>query len=190
MEFSALLWIDGLWIVFLVVWVVAAGKTKRTARRMSGWQRYLQISFAIPGVILLFGKGLRFAGLGYRLIPMIAALAWFGVALTACGIAFAAWARFALGGNWSSEITVKEGHELVRSGPYRFVRHPIYSGVLLALFGTAVCIGEIRAAVAFVLFLAGFWVKARTEEALMVAQFGEQYRRYQREVKALIPFVL
>jgi protein-S-isoprenylcysteine O-methyltransferase Ste14 len=190
MEPNFLPWIDSLWIAFIVIWALAAMKTRRAARRLSGWPRFVQIGFAIMGTILLFDSGLSVGWLGSRLLPKAAALAWVGVAITAGGIAFAVWARFVLGQNWSSEITVKEGHEFVRSGPYSLVRHPIYSGVLLALFGTAICVGELRGVIAFGLFIVGFRLKARLEETLLSEQFGEQYRSYQNEVKALIPFVL
>jgi protein-S-isoprenylcysteine O-methyltransferase Ste14 len=190
MASNLLSWIDSLWIVFILIWALAAMKTKRAARRVSGWPRFVQIGFAITGAILLFDSEFSVGWLGSRLLPKAATLAWFGVAMTAGGIAFAVWARFVLGKNWSSQITVKEGHEFVRRGPYGLVRHPIYSGVLLALFGTAICIGELRGVIAFGLFIAGFWLKARLEETLLLEQFGEQYRSYQSEVKVLIPFVL
>jgi protein-S-isoprenylcysteine O-methyltransferase len=183
-------WIDALWIVFIAIWVLAAIRTKRTARRRSGWQRYAQLGLSVLGLILLLDRRLSAQWLNSRFLPDIDAVALAAVAMTAGGIAFAVWARFVLGRNWSSQVTVKREHELVRRGPYKLVRHPIYSGVLLALLGTAIAIGELRGLIAFGLFLAGWWLKARVEEVVLVEQFGEQYRIYQSEVKALIPFVL
>jgi protein-S-isoprenylcysteine O-methyltransferase len=185
-----LLWIDGLWIALIAIWVITAMNTKQAARRLSGWPRWVQVGLTAAGAVLLFDRDLGVGWLGLRFLPEDTAIAFLGLAMTASGIAFAVWARFALGENWSSQVTLKQEHELVHSGPYRLVRHPIYSGILLALLGTAIFVGQLRGLIAFGLFLAGFWLKARMEEALMLQQFGDQYRRYQREVKALIPFVL
>jgi protein-S-isoprenylcysteine O-methyltransferase Ste14 len=169
-------WIDGLWIAFLVIWVLGAMKIKPAARRISGPSRSLQIVLAAAGAILLFDRDLSVSFLGLRFIPQAEALGYLGVAMTAGGIAFAVWARFALGQNWSGQVTLKQGHELIRSGPYALVRHPIYSGILLGLFGTAIFIGELRGLIGFGLFLTGWWFKARLEESLMIEQFGDEYR--------------
>ena len=99
-------------------------------------------------------------------------------------------ARFFLGRNWSGIVTIKQGHTLVRKGPYRFVRHPIYTGLLLAIFGTALAIGEIRALIGAGLVFALFVHKISLEESFMTEQFGADYADYRRNVKALIPFVL
>jgi protein-S-isoprenylcysteine O-methyltransferase Ste14 len=182
--------IDGLWILFLVVWLLAAMKTKREARRVAGFSRGVQMVLVVAGSILMFDPDVSVGFLGFRFLPDVAALAYLGVALTAGGIAFAIWARVALGQNWSSQVTLKQGHELIRRGPYALVRHPIYSGMLLGLGGTAVSVGELRGLIALALFIVSWWLKARGEERLMTEQFGEQYRSYQRDVKAVIPFVL
>jgi protein-S-isoprenylcysteine O-methyltransferase len=163
--------------------------TKRAAHRLSGWPRWLQVGSAALGAFLLFDRDWRVGWLSFRIVPDSQGFAYLGLATTAVGIAFAVWARFVLGQNWSSQVTLKQEHELVRRGPYRLVRHPIYSGILLALLGTAIFVGEVRGLIAFALFVAGWWPKARMEEALMLQQFGQQYREYQREVRALIPFV-
>jgi len=102
----------------------------------------------------------------------------------------AAWARRYLGTNWSSTVTIKEGHELVTAGPYAIVRHPIYTGLILAFVGTALAIGEWRAVLAAVLGVIAFWRKLSLEERWMREQFGERYQAYSRRVPALIPFVL
>ncbi len=138
----------------------------------------------------MFDSSLSIGFLGLRFLPDSTAVEGTGLGITACGIAFAVWARFALGRNWSGEVTIKEEHELVRGGPYALVRHPIYSGILLGLLGTAGYFGEVRGLIAFALFFSGWWLKSRAEEALMIEQFGDEYRQYRREVKALIPFVL
>ena len=112
-----------------------------------------------------------------------------GLALTIVGALFAVWARFYLGGNWSLTVTVKEGHTLIRGGPYAVVRHPIYSGLSLAVLGTALTVGEFRGLVAVGLVVFGLLHKSLVEERLMREEFGAEYERYCRDVKALIPFV-
>ena len=125
-----------------------------------------------------------------RFVPLILWPVRLGAALTFAGIAFAIWARMWIAGNWSSDVTLKRDHELIVDGPYRFVRHPIYTGILLALAGTALAVGEWRALLAVVLAGAAYWRKLRIEEAVMRRQFGEAYARYAERVPALIPFLV
>jgi protein-S-isoprenylcysteine O-methyltransferase Ste14 len=109
--------------------------------------------------------------------------------VTFLGVAFATWARLQLGGNWSSSVTIKQGHTLVRRGPYTIVRHPIYTGLLLATLGVAIIVGEYRGLFGVgVLFLA-YWLKSSREERFMLEQFDGEYRQYQGQVKALIPYI-
>ena len=105
------------------------------------------------------------------------------------GIAFSIWARLQLGGNWSGAVTIKEGHTLVCRGPYTIVRHPIYSGLLLALLGVALIVGEVRCLLGVGVLFLSFWLKSRMEERFMLEQFDGDYRHYQQKVKALIPYV-
>lgn len=128
--------------------------------------------------------------LGAHLLPSVTGLSYVGLLLTIAGIGFAFWARFFLGRNWSSDVTIKLDHELIRSGPYRIVRHPIYSGLLLALLGRALIVNELRAYLGVVLCAVGLHLKAAIEEEFMVRQFGGEYGRYRQRTKALIPFVL
>jgi protein-S-isoprenylcysteine O-methyltransferase Ste14 len=110
------------------------------------------------------------------------------LALTVAGLAFTVWARVHLGRNWSGTVTLKEGHELIRTGPYAYVRHPIYAGLMVALLGSAVACGELRALIGFVIVTAALVRKLRIEERFMRESFPEQYRDYCAEVPALIPF--
>jgi protein-S-isoprenylcysteine O-methyltransferase len=102
---------------------------------------------------------------------------------------FAGWARLFLGGNWSSNVTLKQDHTLVQSGPYRIVRHPIYTGLLVALLGTAIALGELRCFLGVLLAAIAWKIKSMSEETLMVQQFGDQYARYREQVKGLVPYL-
>jgi hypothetical protein len=117
-------------------------------------------------------------------VPEVGALGWL---LTALGMLFAIWARVILGVNWSSTVVIKQGHELVSTGPYALVRHPIYTGLILALTGTAVYDGRWRALLGLAFFAVGFWLKARSEENLLEREFGEEYRSYRARTPMLIP---
>ena len=123
-------------------------------------------------------------------IPICSALQYVGVLLLLLGLGFAVWARIVLGRNWSGIVTVKEDHTLITRGPYAWVRHPIYTGILLALLGTAVTLGTVLNFVEVPVVAFAFWLKLRTEERFMLETFGEQYTVYRHHVKALIPYVI
>jgi len=110
-----------------------------------------------------------------------------GIVLTYIGASLAIWARYSLGQYWSGRVTLKEDHQLIRFGPYAYVRHPIYSGLLLAMAGTASVVGEWRAVVAFLLALVELSRKAAKEEALLATEFGDQYGEYRKQAGFLTP---
>ncbi len=115
--------------------------------------------------------------------------AYTGFAITVAGLAFAVWARFYIGRNWDGLVALKEDHQLVRGGPYAIVRHPIYSGFMLATLGTAIADGEVAGLVSTAMIVIAWGYKARVEEAFMIEQFGAEYLQYRRDVKGLIPLV-
>jgi protein-S-isoprenylcysteine O-methyltransferase Ste14 len=110
-----------------------------------------------------------------------------GAILTAAGVAFAIWARRHIGKNWSAQVTIRQEHELIRSGPYARIRHPIYTGLLLAVAATAIAIGEYRAIVAFAVIAIGFVVKAKREEAFLATQFGPAFDEHRRQTGFFLP---
>jgi protein-S-isoprenylcysteine O-methyltransferase Ste14 len=158
------------------------------------WQRYWVLRFAAAAIIIFAAIRLgRTGSLGAALFrhgiftPPLA-LGWISAALTAIGIGFAIWARANLGRNWSSRPAVKEHHELVTTGPYAYVRHPIYSGILLAALGTAL-ISSIFGVGMFIFVSIAFALRMHKEERIMLELFPEQYPEYQRHTKHLVPFI-
>ena len=141
----------------------------------------------IVGVLLVALPHLPSAVFATRILPRTLATYWTGVALVFLGLAFAVWARRHIGSNWSGTVTVKENHVLVRTGPYAWVRHPIYTGLLVAILGSAVARGELRGVWAVLLCSFAFVRKLRIEERWMRQVFGAEYERYRTTVPALIP---
>ena len=178
------------WTAVGVVWAIAAIAAKPTVRVEPHESRVGHIVTFAVALTLLFSPILRVGPLAWRLFPPSGTPAVAGIVLTIAGILWAIWARFYLGGNWSAAVAIKDGHTLVRTGPYSLVRHPIYSGLLLAMFGTALALAELGGFLAVILAFAGWQAKARLEEYFLLAQFGETYRSYRQQVKAMIPFVL
>lgn len=180
---------DAAWITLGIVWLVGAFATKPVERIQTRSSRFTHTLVFVLAALLLVRAPLHLGALSRRFVPFSSIVGYIGLALTIVGLAFAIWARFYLGRNWSARVTIKKDHELVRSGPYAVVRHPIYSGIILALAGSVVGFGEIRALLGFAVVIVGFVLKSRLEEKFMSEQFGEEYARYRQNVKSLIPFV-
>ena len=173
------------WLAWLVYWIGAALHAKPNARMEPTRSRAM---FWIPlliGVVLL-AMNRPHTWLGAWIAPLpFAPRYYIGFALTVVGLAFSIWARVHLGGNWSGSVTVKDQHELIRTGPYRWVRHPIYSGLLLAILGTVVVEDQWRALLALAIIWLAMWRKWRVEERFMQETFGAQYAAYKHDVPAI-----
>jgi protein-S-isoprenylcysteine O-methyltransferase Ste14 len=181
--------INGLWLVFALYWLVSALKRKRTKERESFGHRLLYVIPLALTITILFrdNGGLRHTWMAVRFVPDTSAMQTLGVLLTAAGVFIAIWARYHLGANWSGTVTLKEGHELIRTGPYRSIRHPIYTGILIALLGTAIAIGEVRALIGVVIAWGSFYIKATREESLLVKEFGSNFVEHQHRTGMFLP---
>jgi protein-S-isoprenylcysteine O-methyltransferase Ste14 len=186
---SLTLWqIDCLpWCVFAAYWAITALRVKPTKAQEKLAGRLGTLVVVGVSFELLFSRGLRYGLLGERFVPAENGIAWVGIVLTYLGVAIAVWARYCLGEFWSARVTLKVGHQIIRSGPYAFVRHPIYTGMLTAVAGTALVIGEWRGVLALALILISFWRKALREENMLTAESGEAYAAYRRSTGFLIP---
>jgi len=178
-----------LWILLGIVWLAAMFMAKPVVRMQSGGSRFFTIALSFLGFSLVFSSYFRTGLLAERFLPRSNLIGVIGLVLTFIGIGFSIWARLQLGGNWSGTVTVKQDHTLIRQGPYALVRHPIYSGFLLAILGVALIVGEYRCLLGLAVLFLGFLLKSSMEERFMLDQFDGDYRTYQRQVKALIPFV-
>jgi protein-S-isoprenylcysteine O-methyltransferase Ste14 len=139
---------------------------------------------------VLYSSGRAPGFLVQRAIPDVLAVGLTGTIITLLGLCFAVWARVHLGRNWSSMPAIRVDHKLIRTGPYSIVRHPIYTGILFAIAGTAIIIGEPLGLIAFFLILVVYLWKIRMEEKYLQEEFGEDYAQYKKEVPALIPFLV
>ncbi len=177
------------WITFLVYWFISAQRVKPVAEKQSlssaqahripvglGWWMLIYWRFPPP--------------LNQELIPRTHWTLLIGAAICVYGLWVTIWARRTLAGNWSSDVTFKQGHELVRTGPYRFARHPIYTGLLMMCLGTAIANGQLHCCLAIAVVTVGFWIKLSQEERLLLRHFPDDYPTYQKQVKALVPFIL
>jgi protein-S-isoprenylcysteine O-methyltransferase Ste14 len=178
------------WIVFLLYWQIKATNTKSTQRLESAASRILRVFIFLVAIVLLSTTRIPLPWLYLQLWPAGFWPFWLGAAVTIAGLLFAVWAREHLGSNWSRSVTIKQGHELITTGPYAVVRHPIYTGILTGFLCMAIAISQVRGFIVFVLICLALWIKLRMEEKWMRSQFGEEYATYAHETAALVPYLL
>jgi protein-S-isoprenylcysteine O-methyltransferase Ste14 len=182
------LFIECCWIAWLVYWVVMAFTTKRTIER-TGFVGYRLVAIVVVIGCVAVGRLLDVSSHA-TLWQRSLAVGVVSGCIVLAGAAFTVWARITLGRNWSVEVTFKQDHELIESGPYALARHPIYTGLIAMALGTAIDYGR---AFGFVLCLAlcgSLWWKARQEERIMSKHFPDAYAEYKTRVRAIVPFVL
>jgi protein-S-isoprenylcysteine O-methyltransferase Ste14 len=192
---SAVSILGWLWVAFFLAWLVLALFNKKASRSAPGRGRAWGFRLAVIAAAVMLAQLRRHEGPGWgaalgRVLSAHAGLGgqWLGVGLSFLGFAFAFWARVHLGRNWGIPMSLRQDHELITSGPYAYVRHPIYTGILLAMLGSALAMGSfwlVLFALAFLYFL----ISARTEETMMLGQFPQAYPAYRRRTRMLIPFV-
>jgi protein-S-isoprenylcysteine O-methyltransferase Ste14 len=179
--------IKALWVLLAVLWLALAFRTKRTVERRGATVGVALVAYLAIVITNSYWHASWIHRLLWARSPWVGAIA---VLLTGGGTVVAVWARVALGRNWSGVVTLKEDHQLIQSGPYRFVRHPIYSGILLMAVGSVLLYGEAYGIVLLAFIGVVFGYKIRVEERLMSQQFPSQYLEYRRRVKAIVPFLL
>jgi protein-S-isoprenylcysteine O-methyltransferase Ste14 len=181
--------LETIWIAWFVSWIAASFWSARTEKRARTWETWIYRSTICAGVILIAPWSAKV--LGERPIWEISyygAYALIGVILA--GLSLTWWARIHLGRLWSSAITRKEKHRLVDTGPYAFVRHPIYTGLITALLATGATEATPVALLGAVIIALSLWLKARAEESFLAAELGsDTYGSYRRRVPMLVPFL-
>ena len=178
-----------LWTAWAFYWWLSSRDVKQTARREPFVSRVLHLGPMVFAAMILASPGLGIPGLSARIVPWAPWVFWLGVAVTGGGLAFAVWARRTIGRNWSAIVTLKQDHELVTSGPYALVRHPIYTGLLLGFLGWAIAVDRWRGPLAVLIVFLALLRKYRLEERWMRERFGAAYDTYRARVKALVPFL-
>jgi protein-S-isoprenylcysteine O-methyltransferase Ste14 len=173
-----------LWIVLTIYWTAAAQKAAPAKRTESRESRRLHASLLYASLLLLF---VPLPGLRARFVPLRPMIVAAGLAVQIGAFLLAMWARRYLGRNWSGAISANVDHQLIRTGPYRLLRHPIYSGLIGMYVGTALVSGELHALIAVGIIVAAYWRKIRMEERHLVTLFGPDYDDYRRRSWALIP---
>lgn len=180
------------WAVFLIVWTIGAFQTKKARQQEPLLKRLLWYWLPLIVAGLLLGPTEWFMGMWIRenfvehtdLVGIIgASIAWLGT-LLAC------WSRYLLGKNWSVSVQLKKDHELIKKGPYKIIRHPIYTAILLLFLGNVIIVGDYRGILAIIIVFLSLWRKLKLEEQWLTLHFGESYRNYKEKTKALLPWVL
>jgi protein-S-isoprenylcysteine O-methyltransferase Ste14 len=176
------------WLVLGLVWLPGFFMSKSTSNVPNLALQIPASALLVIGFAFLLNPWMGF--LNAPITPHDALFGLAGLALDLAGIGFAIWARLALGANWSGiVVTTKEGHELVQTGPYAIVRHPIYAGILLAMIGTALTLGTLASYIGLLAGFVAIMFRVTIEERLMSHQFHEAFEAYRRRTKKLVPFI-
>jgi protein-S-isoprenylcysteine O-methyltransferase Ste14 len=188
--FVVALWL--VWAVVIIYWVWSARNVKTAARSESRLKRLFLYILPLVIAALLLGPGEWFGRslLREQFVSHSVLVESLGLGLSIAGALLACYARAILGRNWSGTVQLKEDHELIQRGPYRYVRHPIYTGFLVLFLGNAVMVGDWRGLLAVAIVFASFWRKLRIEESWLSEHFGARYAEYMRHTKAILPGLL
>jgi protein-S-isoprenylcysteine O-methyltransferase Ste14 len=181
--------LPAIWLGWVLYWWLSSRDVKATARRESTLSRLMHLGPMLLAAAILWAPTLGVTVLDARFLPRTPWAFRIGAVVTIAGLAFSIWARRHLGRNWSAIVTLKEGHELVTSGPYALVRHPIYTGLLFGFLGSAIARGHWSGLLAVALFFLSALRKYRLEERWMRERFGADYEAYRARVKAIVPFL-
>jgi protein-S-isoprenylcysteine O-methyltransferase Ste14 len=178
------------WWLFVAYWTISAFRVRKTKVMEPAGTRILHSLIATFALLIFAFRNYLPKAMNWELWPQNEITFWAGAVVMLGGLGFAVWARIHLGRFWSGAITLKEGHRLIRSGPYQFVRNPIYTGILTGVAGTAIALGQVSGLVALTILYAVYSWKIQREQRLLATEFGEEYAGYCRDVPALVPFKL
>src|SRR5689334_10171637 len=175
-----------IWFIWCILWLLMAAWSKPSKRREFPWQRLEHVIPMVAGFLLIYNHIFAWSFLSNRIIPPNDTVTIAGLSLTLGGLVFAVWARIALGANWSGTVTIKSGHNLIRRGPYRWIRHPIYTGLLASFVGTILLQGEVRSLLGFVFVFLALYRKAKREESFLAEEFGDGFAEHAKHTGMLL----
>lgn len=181
-----------IWISLLLFWILSGRNNKQSIHKESFFKRFLLYWLPLLIAMLLLGPGEWF---GHSLIrenfvEHTNLVGGIGLLISFMGLLIACWSRYLLGKNWSLSVQKKENHELIKSGPYSILRHPIYTGILLIFIGNTIIVGDYRGIIAVLIVFISFWFKLKKEEKWLIEIFGEDYHNYKKTTKAILPYLL
>lgn len=173
-------------VLLVIVWTALLFPNKQTEKNAGG--AFLRIIFYIIIVLVVYLQ---------NEVSFLASHVWtesnviknIAPIVTVLGLSVMFWARFTLGKNWSANIVLKKDHQLVTSGPYAYIRHPIYGGLILMILGVALYINSFVVSIFFLVFIFGAYYKAKREEKLLIENFKEEYLAYKQKTKMLVPYL-
>ncbi|MFT3901603.1 MAG: isoprenylcysteine carboxylmethyltransferase family protein [Niabella sp.] len=180
------------WLIVLTYWFISGLGAKKVEHQESFFKRFIQYWLPLIIAILLLGPGDWFghSWLREQFIEHTNLVGFIGLSISIIGAIIACISRYKLGKNWSLSVQRKENHQLIQDGVYKFVRHPIYTGLLLLFIGNAIIVGDYRAIIAVLIVFVSLWLKLKREEKLLTKTFGTEYTEYKNQSKALIPYLL
>ncbi len=173
-------------LVKIVFWMSKISSTKKTTKDIGGG--VLRLLFYLFIVLFIYLQN-QVDFLKIKVFPDLLTTKVIADIVTLVGLLIMIWARKTLDRNWSANIVLKENHELITSGPYAYVRHPIYTGLSLMILGVVLYINTLASIIFFILFFFGAYFKAKKEERLLISHFSDRYLEYMKKVKALIPYI-
>lgn len=175
------------WVFYLLYWAVSSFSQKSVSEKPKSLRFVVVVLVSGISFMLLLVPG--YFNLSAILINKSWLLEITSMLICASGLAVCIWARINLAGNWSNTLDFKKDHELIRNGPYRFIRHPIYAGQLLTFTGVALALGKIGGIIGIVIFLVSCLLRIGLEEDLMMKHFPVEYCEYKKKTKALVPYL-
>jgi protein-S-isoprenylcysteine O-methyltransferase Ste14 len=181
-----------IWIILATFWLISAKNNKQALFKESFISRFLQYWLPLIIAVLLLGPGKWFGHTLIRenFVEHTNLVGSIGLLISFIGLIIACWSRYLLGKNWSLSVQKKENHELIKSGFYKIVRHPIYTGILLIFIGNTIIVGDYRGFIAVAIVFISFWFKLKKEEKFLTEIFGNEYINYKKETKAILPYIL
>jgi|SRR5579859_8228352 len=186
-QLSAIQIINWMWLIWILNWLVSAFFVKKTETKEPGTRRLAHLVLFGAGLLVIYGHEWHLGVLDRHFISATASINGIAVCLSAAGLILAFWARAHIGQYWSATIALKQDHRVVQTGPYAYLRHPIYTGIILAFLGQLLVTGQYRGMLGLGLIIAALVQKARSEEGLLSQILGPAYRDYRQHTGFLLP---